>query len=98
MTTPWYHIFKFIDDALSRATYRRIDPIHSAIHSHPFRPPPQWQWLSLYSMVTFRPDISYSTLRTKAKFQRAILKTLTGLTAASMLFAMARGVGRLRRN
>lgn len=45
-------------------------------------------WLPLYTMVTFRPDISYATAKRKAGRQAAIL---TGLQYASVSLLAAVG-------
>lgn len=39
-------------------------------------------WLPLYTMVTFRPDISYATARRKAARQDIILITIASLGTA----------------
>ncbi|EJD05820.1 FAD/NAD-binding domain-containing protein [Fomitiporia mediterranea MF3/22] len=39
-------------------------------------------WIPLYTMVTFRPDISYSTAKQKAERQQKILTNLGWLTSA----------------
>jgi kynurenine 3-monooxygenase len=38
-------------------------------------------WLPLYTMVTFRPDISYSTAKAKAERQSRVLDALVWTTA-----------------
>jgi len=39
-------------------------------------------WLPLYTMVTFRPDISYATAKRKAARQGTILTAIAGLGTA----------------
>lgn len=46
-------------------------------------------WLPLYTMVTFRPDISYTTARRKARRQGEILSYAGWTTAIAVVGAAA---------
>ena len=60
----------------------------------PFRMMDPGGWLPLYTMVTFRPDVSYATARCKAEHQASILTrlqyaggVLLGAAGTSFLFS-----------
>lgn len=75
VTTPGYLLRKVVDNMLYALTSRpiSIDSLSSDGSHDAF--PTKWpsEWLPLYTMVTFRPDISYGTVRRKARRQAQIL-------------------------
>lgn len=95
VTTPLFLLRKAVDNLLfslsshSPVTWSTLSPVLSRI---PFPTSRPGGWLPLYTMVTFRPDISYATAREKAKQQSqllanaAVLGSLT-LGAASLFTA-----------
>ena len=50
----------------------------------PYPPGKPKGWLPLYTMVTFRPDISYATVRAKAASQTAILTRVMWIGAITI--------------
>jgi len=75
VTTPAYRLRKAVDNVLYALTSKQVatglltlDGSHDAF---PTKSPSGW--LPLYTMVTFRPDISYGTVRRKARRQARIL-------------------------
>ena len=85
VTTPGYLFRKALDNILYAMTTDQAVPDLSSLESlqdpFPTRDPPGW--LPLYSMVTFRPDISYATVRRKAHRQNRIL-TYAGWASAAV--------------
>jgi kynurenine 3-monooxygenase len=89
VTTPAYLIRKRLDNFLSAVsadapTLPSTSPARS-------EPPPALTfdarprgWLPLYTMVTFRPDISYATAKKKAEAQGRVLSCVgSALTAVA---------------
>ncbi|KAG9103241.1 kynurenine 3-monooxygenase, mitochondrial precursor [Ceratobasidium sp. 370] len=70
VTTPVYRLRKSIDAFLSRFTpfvpWQSLIPV---LATTTFPPGAAKGWISLYTMVTFRPDISYATAQRKARDQ-----------------------------
>ncbi|KAF8610136.1 FAD/NAD-binding domain-containing protein [Ceratobasidium sp. AG-I] len=66
VTTPLYRLRKWVDETLSRFTpfvpWQNLIPI---LGETTFPPGAAKGWISLYTMVTFRPDISYATAQKK---------------------------------
>lgn len=81
VTTPTYLFKKTLDNFLYAISSWRNplqDPITRVVRSGvPF--PTRWPsgWIPLYTMVTFRPDISYATAKRKSMVQSRVL-TVTG--------------------
>lgn len=88
VTTPTYLFKKALDNLLYAVSSWRNplqDPITRAVTSGaPF--PTRWPsgWIPLYTMVTFRPDISYATAKRKSAGQTEIL-TVTGRIGAVLI-------------
>jgi len=80
VTTPAYIFKKAIDDILFSLSPRQNITLASSLGpllaQVPFPSQEPSGWLPLYTMVTFRPDISYATARRKAARQSHILTVL----------------------
>jgi kynurenine 3-monooxygenase len=91
VTTPIYRLRKWIDGVL--ASFSPATPWQTLIPTlgqTTFPPGAAKGWISLYTMVTFRPDISYATAQRKSR-EQARLITQAGLLFAAlviMLFAL----------
>lgn len=88
VTTPIYLFKKALDNLLYTITSSK-DSFASATRSLatvPFPSPNPTGWLPLYTMVTFRPDISYAMARKKAAKQSTIL-SFTGRLGSVVLGA-----------
>ncbi|KAI0780809.1 FAD/NAD-P-binding domain-containing protein [Trametes elegans] len=84
VTTLAYRFRKALDNvlyALNR-THVTAQDVAPALARTPFPNAPSG-WLPLYTMVTFRPDISYSTARRKFERQTEILQTAGWLSAGA---------------
>lgn len=85
VTTPAYLFRKMLDNALysfsstKRETVASLRPLLSRI---PFAPNEPSGWIPLYTMVTFRPDINYATVKKKAERQDRVLKTVSWVGTA----------------
>jgi len=100
VVTPAYILRKTFDNLLYSLTAKpvTIDSVIPALcrESFPTRSPAGW--LPQYTMVTFRPDISYSTVRRKVSEQRRILECAGWASAVVGLGAFAiTGISVLRR-
>jgi len=93
VTAPIYLFKKALDDLLYTITSRKdsLALVTRSLATVPFPSPNPAGWLPLYTMVTFRPDISYATARKKAAKQSAIL-SLAGHLGTVVLVATALGV------
>lgn len=102
VTTPTYLFKKTLDNFLYAITSSK-DSLASTTRSLatvPFPTSNPAGWLPLYTMVTFRPDISYATARKKAAQQSAIL-SFTGrlgtvVLGVTVLYVTFRSVHWLR--
>jgi len=101
VTTPTYRILKAIDHFIS--SWARPVPLSTltdVLSQVPFPRANPGGWLSLYTMVTFRPDIPYALARRRAQRQSGVLKILglsgVGLIAAGLVYS-AKVVRALRR-
>ncbi|KAJ7685096.1 hypothetical protein DFH06DRAFT_969822 [Mycena polygramma] len=95
VTTPAYLFRKTVDALLYSLTARGIISLAGLVpllSRVPFASD-IWGWVPLYTMVTFRPDVSYATAKARAERQSRILSVLgwagTGLLGAA-------GVGLMR--
>ncbi|KDQ60731.1 hypothetical protein JAAARDRAFT_31708 [Jaapia argillacea MUCL 33604] len=88
VTTPAYILRKAVDNFLYFVTARKPPTSFDTILSQASVPFPAGnisrQWLPLYTMVTFRPDIGYATAKQKATRQSEILAALGWFTTAAM--------------
>ncbi|GJE90845.1 hypothetical protein PsYK624_069890 [Phanerochaete sordida] len=89
VTTPAYLFRKSLDNILyyltaPGASLVRPEELNAraAAQQEPFPATHPAGWLPLYTMVTFRPDISYATVRRKARRQGDILGYATWAAAA----------------
>lgn len=75
VTTPIYLFKKALDKLLYSISSSKdsLTLATRSLASVPFPSLSPTGWLPLYTMVTFRPDISYATARKKAARQSAIL-------------------------
>jgi len=91
VTTPTYLFKKALDNLLYAISSWRNplqDPITRAVTSgDPF--PTRWPtgWIPLYTMVTFRPDISYATAKRKSADQTETL-TVAGRIGTVLIGVM----------
>ncbi|KZT44056.1 FAD/NAD(P)-binding domain-containing protein [Sistotremastrum suecicum HHB10207 ss-3] len=82
VVTPLYRIRKRLDEFLSAFTpHRPSEETKEQLARTAFPSPSAGGWLSLYAMVTFRPDLSYATARRQAQWQTRTLNT-SGWVAA----------------
>ena len=85
VTTLGYIFKKTLDDVLyslisgPKVSLTSLGPLLSRV-PYPDRKP--YGWLPLYTMVTFRPDISYATARRKAARQASVIVGLGWATMA----------------
>lgn len=75
VTTPGYRFRKALDNLLYslNRTHVTAKDVVQPLFKTTFLTNPRG-WLPLYTMVTFRPDISYSTARRKFQQQSRILE------------------------
>ena len=95
VTTFGYFFKKVLDNLLYSLTSRSSFSLTTAgplLSRMPYPPGVPSGWLPLYTMVTFRPDISYATAQKKAAQQARIILvvswvglTLIGLTGMWMM-------------
>jgi kynurenine 3-monooxygenase len=98
VTTLTYTVRKVVDNLLYSLTSRKMVELASLRPTLSRVPYPVGEpkgWLPLYTMITFRPDISYATAKRKAERQARILDGLgwagatligvAGVWAASLL-------------
>jgi len=79
VTTPAYMFKKTLDNLLFSLSSRQnisLTSLGPLLSRMPFAPGEPSGWLPLYTMITFRPDISYATAREKAARQSRILAGL----------------------
>lgn len=80
VTTPAYLFRKMIDNTFAALTAPHVpfSSLLTELAKEPtgFGPSSARGWLPLYTMVTFRPDISYSTAKKKAERQSSIITTI----------------------
>lgn len=87
VTTPVYIIKKALDHLLFSLTARGptvLSSLGDSLSRIAFPTAHPRGWLPLYTMVTFRPDISYATARRKAARQAIILTTMARLGTVGM--------------
>ncbi|KAG9125990.1 kynurenine 3-monooxygenase, mitochondrial precursor [Ceratobasidium sp. 392] len=87
VTTPVYRLRKSIDAFLSRFTpfvpWQSLIPV---LGTTTFPEGAAKGWISLYTMVTFRPDISYATAQQKAREQAKRVTVAMSIVAVLVLF------------
>jgi len=101
VTTPTYRILKAIDHFISSFAHPiPLSNLTAVLSQVPFPRTNPGGWLSLYTMVTFRPDIPYALARRRAQRQLGVLKILglsgVGLIAVGLAYS-AKVVRALRR-
>ena len=85
VTTPAYRFRKALDNllySLNRQHVTAKDVIGSLANQTFVNSPSGW--LPLYTMVTFRPDLSYSTVRRKYERQSHLLSVAAWLSAGAV--------------
>lgn len=89
VATPAYLLHRALDNVLAHLTRGWQAAPSTAVQQLsevPFPSSSPAGWLPLYSMVTFRPDISYSTLKRKAERQEQVVRWVGGIgTTAALL-------------
>lgn len=82
VTTLGYRFRKALDNLLYSLNWKHVTAkdVTAPLLDKTFINSPSG-WLPLYTMVTFRPDISYSTARRKFQRQSHILETTAWLSA-----------------
>ena len=101
VTTPGYIFRKTLDNVLYSLSSKQVtsDALMSMLSRVPFPSGSPAGWLPLYTMVTFRPDISYATAKKISARQSRILETagwFSTIVGLSIFGAM--GVAILRRH
>ena len=78
VTTVTYLLKKCVDNVLYALTCRKPVSLESLVPvlTHTPYPSGKPSWVPLYTMVTFRPDISYATAKRKAGQQNKLLVVL----------------------
>ncbi|PFH50664.1 hypothetical protein AMATHDRAFT_47691 [Amanita thiersii Skay4041] len=79
VTTLTYLFKKIVDNILYTLTSRKpilLDSMVPLLSRVPYPPGEPKGWLPLYTMVTFRPDISYAMAKRKAVWQNNLLGTI----------------------
>lgn len=89
VTTPAYLFRKTLDNILASLFSSPTLPYANEKFGVPFATSNPSGWLPLYTMVTFRPDISYATAKRKARRQGEILSYAGWVTAVATLGAAA---------
>lgn len=87
VTTPAYIFRKMLDNvlfSLSRTQTVTVASLGPLLSRVPFPPGRPRGWIPLYTMVTFRPDISYATAKKKAERQSRILMIAGWIGTAAM--------------
>ncbi|KAI5122069.1 hypothetical protein M0805_006052 [Coniferiporia weirii] len=98
VATPSYLFLRALDNLFSLLTSRSqaapssVGPLLSRV---PFPSTSPAGWIPLYTMVTFRPDISYSTAKHKAERQQKIVTRLGWLGAAIAITSVGMAALRL---
>ncbi len=87
VTTPAYLFRKALDNILFALTAQQLPLESSAFKASqdPFPTRNPSGWLPLYTMVTFRPDISYTAVKRKVHQQSQILNYAGWFSAALTL-------------
>ncbi|KAF9005566.1 hypothetical protein BDQ17DRAFT_1353375 [Cyathus striatus] len=87
VTTFKYYIKKKLDNLLYKISSRKFVSLASlgpVLTRVPYISGEPVGWLPLYTMVTFRPDISYSTVKKRAAYQGHILTQLFWVGAGAL--------------
>ncbi|KAH7107576.1 FAD/NAD-binding domain-containing protein [Auriculariales sp. MPI-PUGE-AT-0066] len=101
VTRPAYLLRKAIEEMLYRLTSKptHVDFFLPALACGTFTFPSDskgrlWEWVPLYNMVTFRPDISYAMARRKAERQGKLLSVTGWVVLAASLTSAAMWIRR----
>jgi len=87
VTTLRYMLRKFLDNllySLSSPLMVSLESLAPVLDKIPYPPGKPKGWLPLYTMVTFRPDISYATVKKRAASQAAVLTRIIWLGVATL--------------
>ncbi|KAG8868012.1 kynurenine 3-monooxygenase, mitochondrial precursor [Serendipita sp. 405] len=88
VTTPLYKLRKRVDGLLSRLTpFTAFEAFIPRLKQETFLPTPRG-WLALYTMVTFRPDISYAEVKRKARRQDTFINNVAW---SGLMFVLGTG-------
>ncbi|KAJ4488101.1 FAD/NAD-P-binding domain-containing protein [Lentinula aciculospora] len=91
VTTPNYLARKALDNILYRLSspqYRPLSSLSALLSNELYAENEPKGWLPLYTLVTFRPDVSYDAVRRAVVRQSEILKGV-GYIGAAMLLGVA---------
>ena len=64
-----------------------LESLSPVLAKVPYPPEKPKGWLPLYTMVTFRPDISYAIVKKKAASQAAVLTLIIWIGVATLCVA-----------
>ena len=87
VTNPLYKIRKQIDAVLNKVLRPPPVPSWEVLRKEPFPTSPTSGWMSLYELVTFRPDISYADaeeVTRKRDRKLDMVGVLAGLSVATL--------------
>ena len=90
VTTLIYILRKFLDNllySLSSPLMVSLESLAPVLAKVPYPPGKLKGWLPLYTMVTFRPDISYATVRKKSASQAAVLTRIIWIGVVTLCVA-----------
>ena len=90
VTTLRYILRKFLDNLLYSLSSPRMVSLESlapVLAKVPYPSGNSKGWLPLYTMVTFRPDISYAAVKKKAASQAAVLTWIIWIGVATLWVA-----------
>jgi kynurenine 3-monooxygenase len=93
VTTTAYHLRKLVDDIFYGFTSRKaalLDELVPVLTRQTYPSRQSKSWIPLYTMVTFRPDISYANAKRRAKQQTKLLSAFswTGILLSSSVVAL----------
>jgi kynurenine 3-monooxygenase len=90
VTTLRYMLRKFLDNllySLSSPLMVSLESLAPVLAKVPYPPGKPKGWLPLYTMVTFRPDISYAAVKRKAASQATVLTVIIWIGVATLCVA-----------
>lgn len=97
VTSPLFLFKKWLDTTLYALSSSLGVAAAIANQLTPYAPVEPKGWLPLYTMVTFRPDINYATVKRKAAFQNSILTAVGWASIGSVAAVAIWGLGYARK-